>query len=397
MSSQHRDASDPIPRATTEVEEVSDGRVVGMDTGFTGGTELGVDAVNPDTERGFEMTTTLRLVCVAGLDRGRTFPVRSGALEIGRNPALDIELRAPDVSRRHARLIHADHGYVVEDLGSSGGTYVNGERVRKGMRISIGDRIQIGPSTVLVFTFHDELEARMRTLDKLESIASVVAGLAHDFKNALMVIEGNLDYIGEQVPQTTDNVAALDDIKRAAASATSLAKQLMSLGRNDEQPRAPLDLGAVITETLAMARRVTPDRIAFTPRIPPNLVVRGSREDLQRVFLNLLVNARDAIPATGTVVIEADVVRLSRTQAVTRQLDASGEYVLISVSDTGTGMDEATLAHVFEPFFTTKPAGVGTGLGLATVHAAVRRHRGSIAVDSVVGKGTTFRIWLPRV
>src|SRR5690606_32451131 len=129
--------------------------------------------------------------------------------------------------------------------------------------------------------------------------------------------------------------------------------------------------------------------------VSDELLVRGSAEELQQVLVNLMLNARDAMPDGGTLRVHARAVTFDTGQAAAHQLPARGDYVGLVVADTGIGMDEATLARIFEPFFTTKPPTQGTGLGLAMIHNIVRRHGGSIVAESVLGHGTVFRIWLP--
>jgi len=335
-----------------------------------------------------------RLVCVAGADLGRTFRIEKGSTILGRGIA-DVALHAKDVSRKHARLQVLGEGFVLEDLESANGTFVNGIEVEGKTTVRIGDRIQLG-STILVFAHHDELEDRMHQLQRLEAMAALAGGMAHDFNNALAVIVGTLDLMELRLPPQTELRDMVNEMKTAASSATSLARRLLRLGRTEPLDFEPVALAPLVQRTVAMMRRQLGARISIVVDVPIELVVLGSQEELHQVLMNLVINARDAMPDGGTLRIEACAVTFDRGQAATHHLPSKGEYVEVQVVDTGIGMDERTLARAFEPFFTTKPPGEGTGLGLAMIHSIVRRHGGAIVAESSPRAGTTFRIWLPR-
>lgn len=356
--------------------------------------QISTEGLSPETSREVTGTVSARIVCVAGADRGRGFPVRRTRLVLGRAPGCEIELKSADISRRHAALSPDGDDYRIEDLGSTGGTFVNGVRASPSARVSFGDRIQLGASTVLVLAFHDELEARMRRLEHLESVAGVVAGLAHDFRNALQVIRSSIDLAEESCAGNTSAQVALDDVKRATASAIVLATNLMNIGRREAPSNDTVVLRTVIDEVIGGAKRMIPDEVSIDLSVPPEICVRGSSEEYKSVFLNLVLNARDAMPRGGQLSIAARLVYLSASRVATLQLDRAGTYAEIDVIDTGVGITDGALSRLFEPYFTTKPAGEGTGLGLAMVHGIVRRNRGAITVESTVNRGTTFRIWL---
>jgi signal transduction histidine kinase len=308
---------------------------------------------------------------------------------------VEVALRGPEVSRHHARIIGVGSDFYVEDLGSQNGTFVNGTMLEdQKVPLKVGDRVQVG-STILVFSHHDELEDRMHQLQRLESMASLAGGLAHDFNNALSVILGTLGLLERKLPANSDLVDMVNEMKTAADSASTLARRLLRLGRTEPLEFEIVELQSLVARTVAMMRRQLTD-IEINIDVAPELLLRASRDELQQVLINLMVNARDAMPNGGTLRILAREVTFDRGQAAAHHLPTKGDHVELVVADTGSGMDETTLARAFDPFFTTKPAGKGTGLGLAMIHSIVRRHGGAIIAESTVGRGATFRIWLPR-
>jgi signal transduction histidine kinase len=342
------------------------------------------------------LPVTEQLVCIAGTDLGRTFRITRLPLLIGRGSA-DVSLRSVDVSRNHARIIGKDGGFALTDLGSVNGTFINGARITGTVPLELGSRIQVG-TTILLFARVDELEERMRRLQQLEAMATLAGGLAHDFNNALTVIAGNLQLLRGVVNGDAEVHQMIDEMEDAASSAARLAKRLLWLGRSEPQSSfEQVKLSSVVERAISAMRRQGARELAIEGSVGPDVHVFGVRDELHQVLLNLMNNARDAMPDGGKISIEANAVHLESGRALALQLPAAGDFIELAVSDTGTGMDDATLARIFEPFFTTKPPGKGTGLGLAMVHGIVRRHGGTIAVESRPARGTTFRIFLPTV
>ncbi|MGE0396943.1 MAG: ATP-binding protein [Kofleriaceae bacterium] len=338
----------------------------------------------------------LSLVCVTGADLGRHFRVGFEPAIIGRG-SVEIELSTTDVSRRHARISIGDQGFQIEDLGSANGTFLNGVRVTSATPLRVGDHVQIG-NTVLVFAQRDELEERMQRVQRLEAMGQLAGGLAHDFNNTLSIIVANLDFIEESLPpDAADARDALASIRNAAMSGASLAKRITRLGTTDPLTFAVVPLTSLIEQIAALSRRQFGEMISISTNVEDDLAILGSYEELHQVLTNLLLNARDAMPGGGQIRVVARAIRCDAQQAIARDLPAAGDYVEICVADTGSGMDEATLARAFEPFFTTKPRGKGTGLGLAMIHGCVRRHGGAIEVESKLGSGTTFRLVFHRI
>ncbi|MGH9371752.1 MAG: ATP-binding protein, partial [Vicinamibacterales bacterium] len=222
---------------------------------------------------------------------------------------------------------------------------------------------------------------------------------AHDFNNLLTAIIGYTDVIVER--ESTDDVTRHDvgEIRKAADRAASLTRQLLAFGRKQFLRPVVLDLNETVTELLQMLPRVIGENMQTVPRLWPNLWrVTADPSQMEQVLVNLVLNARDAMPMGGTITIETSNVDLSSADIASEGLTLKpGSYVSLAVGDTGTGMDATTRAHAFEPFFTTKPKGKGTGLGLATVYGIVDQTGGAITIKTALGHGTTVRIYLPSV
>lgn len=354
---------------------------------------IAIPLVVDDDATGPVVVAPEKLVCVVGNDLGRTFVIRKAPLVIGRGAA-DIDLRSTDVSRCHARITRNGRSLMVEDLGSANGTIVNGSPITRPTVIQPGDRIQIG-STILVMTRHDELEDRLQQLQKLDAMGALVKGLAHDFNNVLTVVQAGLDELAERRDDDPVSRQLIADMSQAATSAAGLVRRLLRMGRNKPATSELVELKSIVAESLAMARRLGMDRIRFTVDVADGLMVRGSRDELTQIFLNLIINARDAMPDGGQLLIQATSRQLDRAGALARQLAVEGRYIDIAVVDNGIGMDDSTRARIFEPFFTTKRSDKGNGLGLAMIYSSIRNHQGTIHVESELGRGTTFRILIP--
>ncbi len=361
-----------------------------------GGTEdtgvVPIEIVDDDTG---PIVLSTRLVCVTGDDLGKTFQVTTEPLVLGRGRHADVSLESSEVSRRHAQLFMQDGQLWLRDLESANGTFLNGARVESAAPVKVGDRIQIGNS-ILILAHYDELEARMQQLQRVEAMAAMAGGLAHDFRNALTVIVAGVDTIAELIPSGPSELrATTDDMRSATTSATALVTRLLNLGRREPTAYDLVNLLEVVEHTTVMTRHHLGKRIRLTIDIPKTMAVRGSRDELHQVIMNFLVNAKDAMPTGGEISISAEVVRLERAPALAYHLPSKGSYVELRVKDTGVGMDERTQARAFEPFFTTKATNAGSGLGLSVVHGIVKRHGGAILVESWPGRGTTFRTFLP--
>ena len=252
-------------------------------------------------------------------------------------------------------------------------------------------------STLVDITERKQLEQQLWQSQKMDALGSLAGGVAHDFNNVLTAILGYADLVLLDLPADSPHRKDLDEISRAAQRAGDLTRQLLTFSRRQPIEPRVLNLNDVVADTDKMLRRLIGQEVQLVTVLGPTLgTVRADPGQVHQVLLNLAVNARDAMPDGGTLTIETHEVEIDGVYAQEHVDAQPGAYVLLAVSDTGTGMDAATRARVFEPFFTTKEKGKGTGLGLATVYGIVRQHGGHISLYSEIGRGTTFKIYLPR-
>ncbi len=241
------------------------------------------------------------------------------------------------------------------------------------------------------------LEAQLRQAQKMEAVGRLAGGVAHDFNNILTAIRTAAEFLLVDLDGEDPRRADATEIRDAADRGAGLTRQLLAFSRQQVlQPRV-VDLNAVVTAIEPMVRRLVEENIDLVTRLGVGLDrVQADPNQLEQVLLNLVVNARDAMPDGGILLIETANVVLDEEYPRTHATARPGPHVLLSVTDTGCGMDAGTQARVFEPFFTTKPIGQGTGLGLATVYGIVKQSGGHIWVYSEVGRGTSFKIYFPR-
>jgi signal transduction histidine kinase len=231
----------------------------------------------------------------------------------------------------------------------------------------------------------------------MEALGQLAGGIAHDFNNLLNVIVGYTALIQARAGVDETLCGHAEQIMKAADRAAALTRQLLVFSRKQSVETRILDLNDIITNLSKLLPPITGNKIQLVFRSASNLgKVKADAGQLEQVILNLVINARDAMPNGGQLVLETENVEITEASAV-QQPGRKLEYVLLKVSDTGEGMSEEVKAHIFEPFFTTKQAGKGTGLGLATTYAIVHQGGGTIDAESEPGRGTTMRVYLPRV
>ncbi|RMG00347.1 MAG: PAS domain S-box protein, partial [Nitrospirae bacterium] len=275
--------------------------------------------------------------------------------------------------RKDAREIHVE----------AYGTRINwrGRPAVIGMLIDLTDRV--------------ELERQLLRAQKLESVGLLAGGIAHDFNNILTAISGYAAMLEAELKEPELKRRA-DQIQKATERAANLTRGLLAFSRRQVIKPEPLYMKELLSDFEPILRRVLPENISLTITARENAPIMADRGQLEQVIMNLVTNARDAMPEGGSLSIEtADTNITSEYIRHHPWVDREGEYVVLSVTDTGMGMDRETQEHIFEPFFSTKETGRGTGLGLAMVFGIVKQHEGFIHIYSEKGQGTTFRIYLP--
>ncbi len=318
--------------------------------------------------------------------------INPGAERIFGMPASEV------IGHRFSQLVPAlagDAAVAAGPLGEALGRRFETQALRKDGRevpvLLALDEVSLANRRIFMALVHDlteqkALEAQLRHAQKMEAVGRLAGGVAHDFNNLLLTVQGRTELLLAGLPEPHPMRRQVEEIQSATERATHLTRQLLAFSRR--QPLRPrvVDLNALVLDLADMLRRLIGEDIELSLELEPSLgKVRADPGVLDQVVMNLVLNARDAMPEGGRVTIET-------SNAVGEELG----QVALCVRDTGIGMDEATRARIFEPYFTTKEPGRGTGLGLSTVDGIVRQSGGEIEVESVRGKGTTFRVLLPR-
>ena len=241
-----------------------------------------------------------------------------------------------------------------------------------------------------------KLETQLRQSQKLEAIGQLAAWVAHDFNNLLTVVEGHISLQLEKTKLDSEIEWSLREVQAAGARAAALTRQLLAFSRKQVMLKRPVVLSDVVKNLESMLLRLIPKNIEircqYADRLP---CVFADLCNLEQLVVNLVVNARDAMPQGGMITVQVETVDVTPEQTSRHPEARVGPFVLLSIADTGTGMSTETITHIFDPFFTTKEVGKGTGMGLSTVHGIVQQHEGWIEVESALGRGTTFRIFQP--
>jgi two-component system cell cycle sensor histidine kinase/response regulator CckA len=240
-------------------------------------------------------------------------------------------------------------------------------------------------------------EEQLRQSQKMEAIGRLAAGTAHDFKNVLAIILGHSELLMREEGFSDPQRAKLEQIRNAAEQGRTLLVQLLAFSRKQVLNPQPLNLNAAVCAMKPMLEPLLGSNTQFVTFLEPHVgLCEVDANSIQQVIINLVINARDAMPHGGTVTVRTDNLTITG-ETVVHDGIPPGDYILLTVTDSGTGMTEETRRHVFEPFFTTKETGKGTGLGLATCYGTVHQSGGHIVVHSELGKGSSFQVYLPRV
>jgi len=302
---------------------------------------------------------------------------------------------APEWQERLAARFQASEGEPFEHVMLR----VDGTRFEVESQAKV---LRMGERSLRVTALRDiskrkRLEEQLHQSQRLESVGRLAGGVAHDFNNLLTVILSLSQMLHERAPLAQDK-DDLQQIQLAAERAAALTQQLLAFARRRIVEPKVIDLNKLVSDIDRMLQRLLGEHIALVTVCGPGLgAVRVDPGQLEQVIVNLAVNARDAMPAGGTLTIETQNVVLGSDYVSSHPEVTPGEYVMVAVSDTGSGMDSATLARIFEPFFTTKSPNRGSGLGLATSYGIVKQSGGQLWVYSEPGRGTTFKVYLPRV
>lgn len=316
------------------------------------------------------------------------------------------------IARGWAQLIHPDDLPTVaaaEEASKSGIPFQAEFRIKRkdGREVWLNDTAVVVRGSdshpvmegiIVDITERKQLETQLQQSRKMEAVGRLAGGIAHDFNNLLTIIAGYTELALSRPTVAPEIRSDIERIENAAGRAAGLVRQLLAFSRRQVLQPKIIDLNGVVLNLDKLLRRLMDDNVEMVTRVAENVgKVKADPAQLEQVIMNLVVNARDALPNGGRLVVETANADLDAGYAENHASVKPGRYVMLAVSDTGVGMDRRTIAHIFEPFYTTKESGHGTGLGLSTVYGIVKQSGGYIWVYSEPGKGSTFKVYLPRV
>jgi PAS domain S-box-containing protein len=316
------------------------------------------------------------------------------------------------IAKRWSQLIHADDLPTVaaaEEASKSGTPFQAEFRIKRkdGREVWLNDTAVVvqGSNThpvmegiIVDITERKQLETQLQQSRKMEAVGRLAGGIAHDFNNLLTIITGYTELALSRPTVPPELRSDIERIENAAGRAAGLVRQLLAFSRRQVLQPKTIDLNGVVLNLDKLLRRLMDDNVEMVTHVPENVgKVKADPAQIEQVIMNLVVNARDAMPNGGRLVVETANADLDAGYAENHVSVKPGRYVMLAVSDTGVGMDRRTIVHIFEPFYTTKESGRGTGLGLSTVYGIVKQSGGYIWVYSELGKGSTFKVYLPRV
>ncbi len=328
-----------------------------------------------------------------------TFSGGKGLQDLGLKPGqvvgqsvFELYRDTPDVLDHARRALSGEDFMAIDALPHQQRIY---ETHWTAPRDDAGNRLGvIGVATDV--TERVRLQEQLRSMQQMEAVGRLAGGIAHDFNNLMNIVLGHVELLSAETDLTDRMKSGIAQVRNAAERAASLTHQLLAFSRRQVLKPKVLNLNEIVTDVQKMLSRVIGEDIELASRLDPSLAhVKADPVQMQQVLMNLAVNARDAMPHGGHLLLETSNVDRIQDGARPQGEIPTCPCVMLAVSDTGKGMSEETLRHIFEPFFTTKELGKGTGLGLATVYGIVTQSGGKISVSSMLGKGTTFRVYLP--
>ena len=341
--------------------------------------------------------TDLRVVLYNGIFREKTLKLAGERYPTGKLLTEILPFMPDTVKGEYEQVIATGEELVTEERVTVNSDWLTIKVIKIPIRDSSGRVVRV-LTIVRDITERRRLEAELRQATKMESVGRLAGGVAHDFNNLLTAITAHARFAARALPQDSAAAKDLEQVLKAASRAEALTKQLLAFSRRQVLEPRNIALNDHLLEISTLLRRMIPANVEIHTVMGDELwTVKADPDQIGQVLLNLAVNACDAMPRGGELRLETSNVVLDEEFTGKNPGSTTGEFVRLAVTDNGTGIDDEVAKHLFEPFFTTKEQGKGTGLGLATVYGTVKQHHGYIAVESELGRGTCFAIYLPRI